>query len=101
MKNSLKVSAVLVLFLAFLSACTTATYGEKLSPVSGQKDQYTLVVSTGGFSGVDAATKRLEEKEIPEFLKENPQYSSYKIISSQFRLVPSGVTFVVQFFPGG
>jgi hypothetical protein len=81
-----------------ISSCTTATYGRKFEPMKGNADQYIMVIATGGFSGVGVATERLEEKEIPKFLKEHPEYKSYKILSSEFKLIPSGVTFVIQFY---
>jgi hypothetical protein len=56
-----------------------------------------LFIATGGFSWAGTATRRLEEKEIPEFLKEHPEYKSYKILSKSFQ-VPTGFTFVVQFY---
>jgi hypothetical protein len=89
--------SVLISFI-LITGCTTATYGRKLEPIKESADQYTMVIETGGFSGVGVATKRLEEKEIPEFLKDHPEYKSYKILSSKFKLIPSGVTFVIQFY---
>jgi hypothetical protein len=89
---------LVLIFFVFMSGCTTATYGRKLEPVKHSPDQYTMVIATGGFSGVGVATRRLEEKEIPEFLKGHPEYKSYKILSSRFKLIPSGVTFVIQFY---
>ncbi|TDF41532.1 hypothetical protein EYS14_01360 [Alteromonadaceae bacterium M269] len=89
---------VLAFILTAVVGCTTATYGRQFKPVEENKDQYTLVISTGGLAGYGVATERLEEKEIPAFLEQHPEYKSYKILSKRFRLVPSGVTFVVEFY---
>ena len=94
----LRIAFIGVVF-SFLFGCTTASYGRQFKPVIGEQDQFRMVISTGGFAGKEVATLHLETKEIPKFLKQNPQYKSYEIISKEFKLIPSGVTFIVQFYP--
>lgn len=80
--------------------CTSSTYGNSFEPVQTNvvttKNQYTLKVYTGGFAGPEYAKKDLE-RVAKEFMKENPKFVSYKIVSETFELIPSGVTFLVEF----
>ena len=83
-----------------LMGCTASTYGNTFVPLQTNNapasNQYSLKVYTGGFAGADYAKKDLD-REATEFMKKNPQYGSYKIISEKFEMIPSGVTFVVEF----
>lgn len=99
MKKLIGMVTTLIALAFLLNGCTTATYGKKLSPITGAENRYELTIATGGFAGVEAAQERLEQTEIPAFLSENPQYETYKIISHEFKLMPSGVSFIVEFYP--
>ncbi len=91
---------VLFVFFVQLIGCTSSTYGSTFVPIPtnnvASSNQYTLKVYTGGFAGADYAKKDLE-REAQDFMKKNPQFVSYKIISEKFEMIPSGVTFVVEF----
>jgi hypothetical protein len=90
----------LLLSLVAITGCTSSTYGNSFEAVAtnqpAAKNQYKLKVYTGGFAGPEYARKDLDV-EAKEFMQQNPKYKSYKIISEKFELVPSGVTFVVEF----
>ncbi len=80
--------------------CTSSTYGNSFVAVptnqSAAVNHYTLKVYTGGFAGPEYAKKDLDTA-AKAFMQQNPRFVSYKIVSEQFELVPSGVTFVVEF----
>lgn len=86
--------------LMSLTGCTSSTYGNSFEPLTtnqtGTNNQYKLKVYTGGFAGPEYARKDLDT-EAKKFIQQHAHYKSYKIISENFELVPSGVTFVVEF----
>lgn len=94
----------ILLSLQLAVGCTSSTYGESFVPLqtneASSKNVYTIKVYTGGFAGPEYAKKDLD-REANDFIKNNPKYVSYKIISEKFELVPSGVTFVVEFIEKG
>lgn len=97
--NIVKIIVVLIL-LQLVMGCTSSTYGSTFVPLQTNEavsnNRYTLKVYTGGFAGPEYAKKDLD-RAANDFIKSNPKYVSYKIISQKFQLVPSGVTFVVEF----
>lgn len=80
------------------SGCTSSSYGNSFTPVQTNQssNQYTLKIYTGGFAGPEYAKKDLDV-EAKKFIALHDEYVDYKIISSSFQLIPSGVTFVVEF----
>lgn len=80
------------------SGCTSSSYGNSFTPVQTNQasNQFTLKIYTGGFAGPEYAKKDLDV-EAKKFIALNDEYVDYKIISSSFQLIPSGVTFVVEF----
>ncbi len=80
------------------SGCTSSSYGNSFTPVqtSQASNQYTLKIYTGGFAGPEYAKKDLDI-EAKKFIALHDEYVDYKIISSSFQLIPSGVTFIVEF----
>lgn len=94
------VIAVVLTAALLLTGCTSSTYGKTFEALEtnqpATKNHYKLKVYTGGFAGPEFAKKDLDV-EAKKFMKSNPQYKSYKILSEEFELVPSGVAFVVEF----
>lgn len=92
--------AALLTAALVLTGCTSSTYGNTFEAVetnqSATKNRYKLKVYTGGFAGPEFAKKDLDV-EAKKFMTKNPRYKSYKILSEKFELVPSGVTFEVEF----
>lgn len=90
----------ILLSIQLVVSCTSSTYGNSFIPLQTNeavsKNRYTLKVYTGGFAGPEYAKKDLDLA-ANNFIKNNPRYVSYKIISQKFELIPSGVTFVVEF----
>lgn len=87
---------ILLISLVFvLSACTTSTYGKNFSQHS-KPNQYTLTVYTGGFAGMKEARSKAEIK-AKQFMKNRPEYKSYREVSSKWTAIPSGATFVYEF----
>ena len=80
------------------SGCTSSSYGNSFAPVQTNQssNQYTLKIYTGGFAGPEYAKKDLDV-EAKKFIALHEEYVDYKIISSKFQLIPSGVSFVVEF----
>jgi hypothetical protein len=80
------------------SGCTSSSYGNSFTPVQTNQslNQYTLKIYTGGFAGPEYAKKNLDV-EAKKFIARHKEYVDYKIISSKFQLIPSGVVFVVEF----
>ncbi|MBA6390964.1 hypothetical protein H4J38_09280 [Colwellia sp. BRX10-3] len=80
------------------SGCTSSSYGNSFTPVQTNQapNQYTLKIYTGGFAGPEYAKKDLDV-EAKKFIALHNEYIDYKIISSSFQLIPSGVTFIVEF----
>ena len=98
----LRINIIVLLFttvlLTTISGCTSSTYGNSFVQVQTNQstNQYKLKIFTGGFAGSEYAKKDLDV-EAKKFMSMHPEYVDYKIISSQFKLIPSGVTFVVEF----
>ena len=84
--------------LATTSGCTSSSYGNSFVQVQTNQspNQYKLKIFTGGFAGSEYAKKDLDI-EAKKFMATPPEYIDYKIISSEFQLIPSGVTFIVEF----
>jgi hypothetical protein len=80
------------------SGCTSSSYGNSFTPAQTNQapNQYTLKMYTGGFAGPEYAKKDLDI-EAKKFIALHKEYVDYKIISSKFQLIPSGVVFVVEF----
>lgn len=95
--TQLKLAVLLFACLATIMGCTTATYGAKPTPVSGQQDTYTFKIYAGGFAAGDTADKRAAQ-EFNQYKNANG-YSSYTILDRRYELVPaSGFVYTVQFF---
>ncbi|MFT4929382.1 MAG: hypothetical protein ACI8WB_005515 [Phenylobacterium sp.] len=94
MKNYIPI--LIIIFTLVISGCTTRIAGRGLTPVADQPHQHTIKVYTGGFAFTAKARERALEQ-VESFLKDNPQYSSYKEIYNSWRLIPSGATFIYEF----
>lgn len=88
----------ITVLLIITSGCTSSSYGNSFTPVQTNQasNQYTLKIYTGGFAGPGYAKKDLDV-EAKKFIALHDEYVDYKIISSSFQLIPSGVTFIVEF----
>ena len=94
-----KVMLVCVCLLATMtSGCTSSAYGNFFAPVQTNhvENHYTIKIYTGGFAGPEFAKKDLHV-EAQKFISNDKKYVDYKIISHRFELIPSGVTFIVEF----
>ncbi len=93
---------VITVLLITTSGCTSSSYGNSFTPVQTNQasNQYTLKIYTGGFAGPEYAKKDLDV-EAKKFIALHDEYVDYKIISSSFQLIPSGVTFIVEFIKEG
>ncbi|KXJ53450.1 MAG: hypothetical protein AXW17_06480 [Colwellia sp. Phe_37] len=102
----LRINVVTLIFITVLlittSGCTSSSYGNSFTPVQTNQasNQYTLKIYTGGFAGPEYAKKDLDV-EAKKFIALHDEYVDYKIISSSFQLIPSGVTFIVEFIKEG
>ena len=102
----LRINVVTLIFITVLlittSGCTSSSYGNSFTPVQTNQasNQYTLEIYTGGFAGPEYAKKDLDV-EAKKFIALHDEYVDYKIISSSFQLIPSGVTFIVEFIKEG
>ncbi len=102
----LRINVVTLIFITVLlittSGCTSSSYGNSFTPVQTNQasNQYTLKIYTGGFAGPEYAKKDLDV-EAKKFIALHDEYVDYKIISSRFQLIPSGVTFIVEFIKEG
>ncbi|WP_077284711.1 hypothetical protein [Cognaticolwellia aestuarii] len=102
----LRINVVTLIFITVLlittSGCTSSSYGNSFTPVQKNQasNQYTLKIYTGGFAGPEYAKKDLDV-EAKKFIALHDEYVDYKIISSSFQLIPSGVTFIVEFIKEG
>jgi len=100
MKSKLNIITVLLIFAltAITTGCTSSSYGKTFVPLQTNQtqNQYTLKIYTGGFAGPGYAKKNLDI-EAKKFIAINKEFTDYKIISSTFELIPSGVTFIVEF----
>ncbi|MCG7537554.1 hypothetical protein [Pseudoalteromonas sp. OOF1S-7] len=94
----IKIVLVLIIGIIFTTGCMSSTYGNSFVPVQTNQaeNQYTLKIYTGGFAGPEYAKKDLDI-EAKKFMSIHKEYVDYKIISQKFELIPSGVTFVVEF----
>jgi|TARA_R110000772_G_scaffold174781_2_gene286673 hypothetical protein len=92
----------ITVLLITTSGCTSSSYGNSFTPVQTNQasNQYTLKIYTGGFAGPEYAKKDLDV-EAKKFIALHDEYVDYKIISSSFQLIPSGVTFIVEFIKEG
>jgi hypothetical protein len=88
----------IVVLSIMTSGCTSSGYGNSFTPVqiNQASNQYALKIYTGGFAGPEYAKKDLDI-EAKKFIALHKEYVDYKIISSKFQLIPSGVVFVVEF----
>lgn len=97
-----RMNLITLIFITVLlittSGCTSSSYGNSFTPVQTNQasNQYTLKIYTGGFAGPAYAKKDLDV-EAKKFIALHDEYVDYKIISSSFQLIPSGVTFIVEF----
>lgn len=98
MNRNIWILAGIIAFSVISSGCTSSSYGKSFVPVQTNQasNQYTLKIYTGGFAGPEYAKKDLDV-EAKKFMAIHKEYIDYKIISSKFDLIPSGVTFVVEF----
>jgi len=87
---------ILVLFVLFITGCTTNIAGRGFIPVEDSSNQYTIKIHTGGFAFMPQAREVAVER-AEALLKSKPQYTSYKEVSSKWSVIPSGVTFVYEF----
>ena len=93
MKNIFTLLAIII--LTFVAGCTTTTYGKSFTKVGENPDRYSIKVYSGGFAFKGTATEKVKE-ECEEYIA-STGYTSYKIISSKYELIPSGTSFIVEF----
>ena len=100
MKLPMKIAALICIAVlsTMTSGCTSSSYGNSFTPVQANQtqNQYTLKIYTGGFAGSEYAKKDLDI-EAKKFIALHKEYVDYKIVSSKFQLIPSGVVFVIEF----
>jgi hypothetical protein len=95
---NLKIIVIVLASILITTGCTSSSYGNTFTPVQKNQlqNQYTLKIYTGGFAGPGYAKKDLDV-EAKRFMATHKEFVDYKIISHKFELIPSGVTFVVEF----
>jgi len=105
MKFLIKLCLITMVLINCVSCVTTSTYGATFEPITNSTDDvYTLKIYYGGpppqwatnvdfQEGTDSA---LYEKAMI-FIKENPQFVKYKVVSIEHSNIPSYYKYNVQF----
>lgn len=89
--------ALLPFILTIVSGCTTATYGEKMTPIGA--DTYTMKIYVGGplWTGESGSLPRVK-KEAEAFMLENPRYKYFEVVNSKKNMIPSYFLYTIKYF---
>ncbi|MBQ4812473.1 hypothetical protein A7985_03845 [Pseudoalteromonas luteoviolacea] len=98
----IKLTAVLVCLLTLSACVTTALYGEEFE--LKDNNQYSLQIAFGGLpltpeAEIELTTRNALDVEAKKFMRRNPQFTSYKIISYSRKHIPSAIVYLVEFEP--
>ena len=90
-------TCLVLLTSGFLSACTTATYGQSFVRDEKVANQYRTKIYVGAFSGGDTAD-RAAKVEIEKYMAQE-KFASYKITDRRYNVLPEYYEYTVQFTP--
>ncbi len=88
---------ILALGVGSHSGCTTATYGERMTPIGN--DTYTMKIYVGGpmWTGESGSLPRVRQ-EAEEFMAQNPKYKYFEVVDSQKNFFPSYFLYTIRYF---